>query len=679
MTNVIKISHKLFNPNYYHLRDAMANENIRFIYLIGGSSSAKSHSVAQSIILDTLQSGDNTIVLRKVGSSIKNSIYEDFKQIINNLNLTGCFRCYQNIIRCYNGAKIDFSGLDDSEKIKGISNYKRVILEELTEFELYDQKQIRKRLRGRKGQQIISMFNPISEKHWIKTEVFDKENLTEAPNHLYPNVKDVFSGKVLNEEYTRVAAKWVNSERTVYNPRTQSYDRHPADTVIIKSTYLNNFWVVGSPDGTYGYYDRQTIADFEKDKERDYDYYRIYALGEWGSIKTGGEFWYAFDPSKHKGKIEYNNNLPVHVTIDNNVLPYISIAIWQSYYKDGVYHDVQIYEIAAREPFNSVTKAAELTAKYLLDIGHTDKVFLYGDQTTKASNTIDDEKRSFFDKFREKIEESFVVEERIPNKNPSVSMSGEFVNAIYAGAINNIKISINEKCLESIDDYILTKKDINGGILKKRIKNRLTGQTYEEHGHFSDTKRYLITQLHSDLYTKFSLRRKHNHTQEDDIMYYDKSKIEAGEYRVEINLDKNNIFSAAKYFVKDKKVYICDVLFTEGLYDTKNLAGFMADCTACEMELNPKYKWYLFELRTLVKMPVIGKKESTDFKKRISAHTDNVRTNFYFPPDYDYSEEFSRFFNNYLDYDGDKSCEAVNILCQVCESEMRKGNLRNNV
>ena len=99
--------------------------------------------------------------------------------------------------------------------------------------------------------------------------------------------------------------------------------------LIMRSTYLNNFWVVGSPDGSYGFYDAQVIADFEKDKINDYAYYQVYALGEWGTIKTGGEFFRNFEIGKHVGRCEYNERYPIHITIDNNVLPYISIGFWQ--------------------------------------------------------------------------------------------------------------------------------------------------------------------------------------------------------------------------------------------------------------------------------------------------------------------------------------------------------------
>ena len=42
------ISYKRFNPNFHHLKLALGNDDIRFIFMYGGSSSAKSFSAAQA-------------------------------------------------------------------------------------------------------------------------------------------------------------------------------------------------------------------------------------------------------------------------------------------------------------------------------------------------------------------------------------------------------------------------------------------------------------------------------------------------------------------------------------------------------------------------------------------------------------------------------------------------------
>ena len=169
------------------------------------------------------------------------------------------------------------------------------------------------------------------------------------------------------------------------NVRTKEIVEHPGDTVLIQSTYLNNFWVVGSPDGTYGYYDEQCVADFEKDRINDPDYYNVYALGEWGVIRTGSEFFGSFKRGQHSGERPYNPSLPVHLSVDNNVLPFISISYWQVDFTTGI-KIWQFHETCAESPNNTVRKSSKLVAKYLKSIRYCDKLFVHGDASTKSAN-----------------------------------------------------------------------------------------------------------------------------------------------------------------------------------------------------------------------------------------------------------------------------------------------------
>ena len=479
---VFRYDYRMFNPNGWQLMRFMREPSVRFIILYGGSSSAKSYSAAQVILMMTMFDGENTLVFRKVGASIEKSIYEDFRVACKQLHMEDYFKFTRNSIRCgYNGARIDFSGLDDPEKIKGISNYKRVHLEEFSEFEESDFKQIRKRLRGKEGQQISATFNPIRETHWIKKSWFDSEKWHDV------SMRVTIDGRRIPARFTEVKSLRMNEPKTYLNPSTGAMEDHAPDTVIIQSTYMNNFWVVGSPDGTYGYYDEQCVADFEKDRQRDPDYYRIYALGEWGVILTGSEFFGSFNTGRHTAVTAYDPDYPIHVSVDNNVLPYISISFWQYITEDGQ-RIVQFGELCAESPDNTVKRAAKATAQRLRSLGYADKLYLHGDASTRAANTIDDEKRSFLDLFIFTLEgEGVEVVDCVGDKNPSVAMTGEFINAIFEGTVPDISITIGKECPVSIEDYLSVQKDANGAILKTKVKNKTTNQTYEEHGHLCFT------------------------------------------------------------------------------------------------------------------------------------------------------------------------------------------------
>ena len=119
----IVYSYKLFNPLFWHLREAFANTDLRYIINKGGSSSGKSVSTAQALLLTVLAGEGNILVLRKTGVSIKNTVYEEFKEQIKRLKIGDFFIPIENSIRCVNGLRIDFSCLDDPENIKSLANY----------------------------------------------------------------------------------------------------------------------------------------------------------------------------------------------------------------------------------------------------------------------------------------------------------------------------------------------------------------------------------------------------------------------------------------------------------------------------------------------------------------------------------------------------------------------------
>lgn len=659
----LTISYKKFNPNFHHLKRALYDDNVRFIFMYGGSSSSKSFSLAQAILLSCLSHGYNTRVYRKTGATILESIYKTFREAAGVLGITSAFVFKENKTECFNGSYITFSGLDDPEKIKGLESYQFVVCEELSDFDEADFKQIKKRLRGRPGQKIISMFNPITEEHWIKQHIFDRERLSEVPNNLYGLIRDE-KGNILPEVYTAVSRKWINSEISIPNPRTGEVETHPADTVIILSTYLQNFWVVGSPDGTYGFYDRQAVADFEKDKTRDYEYYRVYALGQWGSIRTGGEFLHAFNTGRHRGKYPYQKGLSVHVSVDNNVLPYISVTFFQT---DGKSLR-QVHEICAEDPFNTVTKSAELTRVWLEGIGYDEAVFLHGDASTRNGNTIDEEKRSFLDKFIEGIEKSFRVIDCVPQSNPPVALSGEFLNAILSDNIYGLSIGIDESCGKSVRDYENVKKDVNGAILKVRTKNKLTGQSYEEFGHLTDTLRYVCVDIFRNKFREFSLKGKRSVILQDGgLLYFDVSKPPTGERFAFTLPDSRGKFVLLTGYSHDY-VDIDSVIYRDS-FNESLLRESLPDC-AVIFECDRNFYNLVRELRG--KWNVKVRKMPSNHAQRVEAYKDFIKWKVRFRNDYSGNTDYSRFIEDVTDYEGDGNDAAVNALSAVASYFIKK-------
>lgn len=671
----MQINYKKLNPLGFHLLKLLQDTAIRLIILFGGSSSGKSYSVAQLILIMTLWDGENTIVMRKVGASISKTIYEDFKVAAKQLGIFSMFKFkdgVRQIVCIPNGAKIDFGGLDDPEKIKGISNYKRVVLDEWSEFDSEDYKQVRKRLRGKEGQQIITTFNPIKETHWIKKEVFDVEKWHDVSMDIE------IAGEKIPPELTAVKSIRMNETKFIINPRSKEIEEHAPDTVVIQSTYLNNFWVVGSPDGTYGYYDEQCIADFEKDRINDPDYYNVYALGEWGVIRTGSEFFGSFNRGKHTGECKYNPDLALHVSVDNNVLPYISYTFWQIEYNCGSMMATrpeqrqgirirQIDEIAAESPHNTARKSALLVAAKLRERG-VDRIYLHGDASTRHANTIDDQKRSFLDLVISTLQsEGIEVIDCVGKQNPSVPMSGEFINAIFDNIIPDIQIIIGENCKISIEDYMSVQKDENGAIFKTKVKNKITMQTYEEHGHLSDTLRYVITDLVREQFLSFSNRRKRNTYARDGMIHFYNPETDY-KYSREIVYAMPNVngkFAMVHGKLCGEKWHIVDLMLSE-TSSTDEVAEILVNANSPQtiIECGPAYYRFVRDLRKNIPN-VRAMKEVADIDRRIAATSDFVKNHLLFN-DNKLSEdvEYSQFMTNLLDYNKDtgESIEASAVL-----------------
>lgn len=642
------IDRELFSPNAFWLWKYTLDPSVRFIVLYGGSSSGKSFSVAQFFAILAYYEECSLLVMRKVGASIEKTIYADFKAAINSIEgMTECCRFKQNSIIFNNGGKIDFSGLDDPEKIKGISQYKRVFLDELSEYAESDFKQIRLRLRGMEGQQIVAAFNPISEEHWIKKKWFDTEEWHEIPMEL------TVGGEELPPELCAVKSVRMNSAKQILNPNTGEYDTHAPDTIVIQSTYLNNFWVVGSPNGKYGFYDYQAIAQFEHDRINDPDYYQVYALGEWGHIRTGAEFFPSFNRGVVCGKFPYDGNLPIHISMDSNVLPYVTATFFQKEYKpDDVQQVTQFDELPIESPNNSARKAAKVIANKLKEYRYNDKVYLHGDASGKAANTIDPNNRSFFDLVIDELEhEGFDVVDCIGNKNPSVATTGEFINAVWDGRVPKVSIRIDNDCTTSIDDYQAVQKDENGAIAKTKVTNPVTKQKYEAHGHISDCLRYITHDLLRQQYTEFSMGRKRSIYAEGEFKFYNP----ATEYEYEQTIvyvlpSFGNRFVLARMARIADRWHLTDVCLRD-VKGNDEMGGWVRSFQSQQyvVECPSAYFPMVRDLRKdLPQVNVL--RMGSDYRTRISAMSDWVRAHVHINPEKMGEAEYGAFINDVLDY-----------------------------
>ena len=170
------------------------------------------------------------LVIRKYGTTLKDSV---FQLIIDTLKKWHIYEyCKINLstytITLPNDSVFLFKGMDDSEKIKSITDITDIWCEEATELTLDDYTQLDLRLRALvDGLSLTVSFNPVSKENWVFKKWFD------------------------------VAAV---------------YDRD--NTRILKTTYKHNRFL---PDAY--------IAALEEKINSNPQYYKVYALGEFATLE----------------------------------------------------------------------------------------------------------------------------------------------------------------------------------------------------------------------------------------------------------------------------------------------------------------------------------------------------------------------------------------------------------
>jgi phage terminase large subunit len=151
-------------------------------------------------------------------------------------------------------------------------------------------------------------------------------------------------------------------------------------------------------------------------------------------------------------------------------------------------------EITASSPNNNIQDLIRLFVNKYSEFKNK-KIYVYGDATSRKQDARVEKGYNLYMMIINQLEENGFtdVELRVPSSNPSVAMSGTFINRILSN-LYPFSILISRNCKETIKDFLYLKEDKDGTILKERGKAS-DGTSYEKYGHLSDSVRYNITKL----------------------------------------------------------------------------------------------------------------------------------------------------------------------------------------
>lgn len=222
--------------------------------------------------------------------------------------------------------------------------------------------------------------------------------------------------------------------------------------------------------------------------------YQRYVEGDWEvQDVVDGAFWKSFSYELHVKPLKTDVNLPLHISFDENVNPYPALSIWQAEGKELR----QLHEICLRHPENKLIKVAKELVKWVRSQSWNNLVYIYGDATSQKEDAKLQAGHNYFTMLRNEIEPHFRCQIRKPSKNPPVALSADFINSIYENNFDDISILINEGCNESIKDYTTVQEAPDGTMIKKKTNG------VELTGHFSDNKRYFITEIFKESFRKY--------------------------------------------------------------------------------------------------------------------------------------------------------------------------------
>lgn len=462
----------------------------RWVFVFGGAGSGKSVATGQKIAvrLNTEKSTTHTaLCVRKVYSTVEDSMYSRLMQELDSHGLGKAFNYRKSPLKIirkhargkkpHQSSRVLFRGMDNGEKIKSLEGITMIWIEEGTELTEEEFLQLDLRLRGESNHyyQIIVTFNPVSKNHWlakyVEPQMFEEEERHEGTG----KIVDLVPNKVW--EYERKAE--IDGEERRFKVRT--INTTAADNDFLPAEYRTTLAALGASSNLM---------------------YTVYTKGRWGVLNKDELFFPTFNHSKHvksPAKLSYNPDLPLHLSIDFNIQPYMSGLIFQmEYIKNSYWNGYKNYwevrvidEIAAKSPHNSAHGLAEqFSVRYSIMSGF----YLYGDATGTRGLGVKDTKSLFQDFERGLGPAAGFMNWRVPKSNPRYKAIAKgalgrhaFCSRLFSGDTVPIRMLVSSKCKTFIKDLEEVKVTPEGKI--KKIKNK---DGIELVGHFSDCYAYFV-------------------------------------------------------------------------------------------------------------------------------------------------------------------------------------------
>lgn len=192
----LHLKRSMFVPKFYPLLLDYSN---RWEFWCGSAGSGKSFFLTQRAIIRCCNEKIRFVVCRRYGSTLRNSVFALFKEVLNKWHLTQYVKIKETDMSFTfpNGSQIILLGLDEETKLLSLANVSAVWVEECYEVPQNMIEQLNLRMRGQAAnQQLWLSWNPISKNSYLYK--FTVEDPPENSKFIHSTFRDnIF----LNQEY----------------------------------------------------------------------------------------------------------------------------------------------------------------------------------------------------------------------------------------------------------------------------------------------------------------------------------------------------------------------------------------------------------------------------------------------------------------------------------------------
>ena len=306
------------------------------------------------------------------------------------------------------------------------------------------------------------------------------------------------SGKDFNPAYfltSPAKTDWINDLFELEKYTQEISEKIYSDTTFFQKRSGNKFVAISST-----YHNLKNLpADYiDLIRERNTDErFKAIVYGNPFAV-SGGEFYSSFNRLKHVNNVNYNPELPLHLSFDQNAVPYNSLGISQVHRVGDMWVCSFIDEITLENPRNSTEEVCE---EFLLRYSnHKAGLFYYGDASGHNRTTMNKDFKHHYEivayKLRKYLNNG---SDRTLFSNPSLVKRRDFINMIFEEKLP-IRITVDESCKKLIADLMYTKQALDGGKDKHIVTDKDSGDKYQKYGHMGDLLEYQCVELFKNYY-----------------------------------------------------------------------------------------------------------------------------------------------------------------------------------